>query len=317
MKRASWVLVALALGGTGCGNGGGGSPTPDSGMTDLGSAPTIPTLTVSPSNGAKGVLIDTPIVLAFSEPMNRASVEAGWNSTSLPSGSMVFSWNAESTILQVDASAVLQYPVGGLAVDLLGFEVSLAGDVQDAEGDQLAAPFSSTFDTARDITYDLAAIAGGTGSGNGTDSVVPLRPGDTDTNATFRAFATFDISDLPVVVQVVGATFTANQQSVTGTPYADLGNLETHQIAPISTIDATAVSNVSRMQLSDLSTTADVGTPDGNRSVDFAAALTNSIAASESSLTLRLQFTTAHDTNSDDDYVVLVNPTATVHILAE
>src|SRR5690242_19957747 len=71
-----------------------------------------PTVTVSPSEGQQGVLVDQPLILTFSKPMNTASVEAAWSSSSLPAADLEFSWNTSSTILTVDASAVLAYPAG-------------------------------------------------------------------------------------------------------------------------------------------------------------------------------------------------------------
>jgi hypothetical protein len=306
--------VNIPGGGGGAPDGGGDGPGPD---LPAGT----PTVTASPDEGARGVLVGDDLVLAFSEPMNEASVEAAWSSASLPAGMMGFSWNASSTILTVDASAVLEYPAGGLAVDRYGYEIRLDADAEDQEGDSLVVPFVSTFETARNVTFTVDPTSSLTGSflTGGTGSVVPLRPGDDESgNATWRAFVTFDLTSVPIVVQRVDAPFFARQQSVTGTPYADLGGaLVLEQIPPITAIDAAAVTVAALETIGNLSTTAAAGNPDGNRALSAGTALDRSLDRGDSSITFRLGFSTATDLDNDDDYVELQAPTLTIHVLAE
>ena len=69
-------------------------------------------VSVSPENGARGVENDTPIVLRFSEPMDRASTEAAYQSELVPSRSVVFAWSEDSTELAITPSTPLEYGVG-------------------------------------------------------------------------------------------------------------------------------------------------------------------------------------------------------------
>lgn len=296
-------------------------PNDDAGaqnMTDAGTAPDAPTIQVSPSNGAKGVKVDAPIVLTFSEPMNAASVEAAWSSTSLPAQDLAFSWNAENTILTIDASSVLQYPEGGIDVDTFDYDFTIDASANDAEGDALEGPFTSSFATARDITMVLDTVFGGTGTFDGTSKLVPVRVGDTVDNGTHRGFLTFDLSVLPAnIVELTEVTLFARQDSVGGTPYQDLGTVQLSQIAPTTELDITAHTAAPRSELGVFSDADTTGDPDGDRTANVLAEVAADLSDGASVSTFRLEFTTAQDLGNDEDYVAFQEPRIDVRLLAQ
>ncbi len=279
------------------------------------------TVTVSPSEGEKGVLVDQTLILSFSKPMNTASVEAAWTSTSLPAAKMQFSWNTQNTILSVDASDVLEYPAGGLSVDTFGYEIKLDASAAAMDGAALSAAVSSTFETARDITVSIPAtltVGDGTGSFDGTTSTTVLRVGDTESNTAWRAVTTFPLTSLPQgtdVVQWTSASLFARQASITGTPYADLGSISVGSLV-LASIDVLAHTSVVT-DAAGFSSTTGTGDPDGDRTANVLAAIKADHDAGRAKSTLRFEFATAQDTNSDEDVVILESPRLELHFLAK
>lgn len=313
-------LIALAA----CGGGGGDDAMnvgPDAGSSGTDGASAALTVTVSPSEGQKGVLVDQPLILTFSKPMNTASVEAAWSSTSLPAAQMQFSWNTAKTILSVDASAVLEYPAGGLDVDTYGYEIKLDASAESMDGEAVAAALTSTFETARDVTVSIPAtltVVDGTGSFDGSASTVVLRVGDTTTNTTWRAFATFPLTSLPPgadIVQWSAASLFARQASVTGTPYDDLGSIAVGSLA-MTSIDVLAHTTV-LTNVVDFSMSAATGNPAGDRTANVMAAVEADHDAARAKSMFRFEFTTAQDTQSDEDIVILESPRLDLRFLAK
>jgi hypothetical protein len=320
MLDQTWKLGLITL--VACGGGGdSASMGPDAGGAGADAASTALTVDVSPSEGQKGVLVDQPLILTFSKPMNTASVEAAWSSASLPAAEMQFSWNTAKTVLSINAAAVLEYPAGGLNVDTYGYEIKLDASAQAVDGEALAAPLTSTFDTARDITVSIPAtltVNDGTGSFNGTVSTTVLRVGDTTTNAAWRTFVTFPLTSLPQgadIVKWTTASLYGRQASIEGTPYADLGSITAGSLA-MTSIDVIAhtsvVTNVVGFSLS-----ATVGNPAGDRTANVMTAVKADHDAARTRSSFRLEFTTAQDTESDDDVAILENPRLDLRFLAK
>lgn len=275
--------------------------------------PTIPTVTISPSHGQQGVLIDTPIILSFSEPMNTASVEAAWASSSFVLADVSSSWNDACTVWTINGNTVLDYPRGGFDVDRYGYEIALDGTAQDAEGDMLAA-VSITFDTARDITDTLPLVTARTGSFNGTVTTPVLRPGDTDTNATWRAWMSFDLSVLPDdVISLEDAILGARQASTYGDPYGDLGAIYPVLMPGILGLDDAAAYTANGVGGTSLARDGTVG----DKTANVREALQSVLDGGATEVAVRVGFDTAFDLEGDDDYAVFEDPTLTVHLLAK
>jgi len=94
---------------------------------------------VSPTDGATGVATDSNIAIAFSKPMDQASVQAAFQSATL--GAVNFAWNAESTVLTVDPKTDLE---GGK-----NYSFSVAASAKDKAGNALKNPGSFGFKTVQ------------------------------------------------------------------------------------------------------------------------------------------------------------------------
>lgn len=318
---AGTLVLGLSL--SACGGGDDAmNAGPDAGDDTADAASTAPTVMVSPSEGERGVRIDQPIVLTFSKPMSTASVEAAWTSASLPAAEMEFSWNAAGTILTVDASAVLEYPAGGLNVDRFGYAIELDASAVADDGEPIANPVNVQFETARDISVQLPAtltVVDRSGSFNGVGAITVLRVGDDGDNASWRSFFTFELDTLPAgdeVVEWTSASVYARQASVSGTPYAQLGAITIGHVSPITAIDASAYTTTADhvVTFSDSDT---VGNPAGDRTADVLDAIEEDHAAARAESTLRLEFGTAHDLGNDDDYAIFEAPRLDLRFLAE
>jgi hypothetical protein len=314
-RRKIWTwAIGLALGG--CDDGA----DTDTDTDRPAAGPENPTVQVSPAEGAVGVLAEAPIVLTFSEPMNTASVHAAWSSLNLPAEALNFSWNPAGTVLTVDASGVLEHQAGDQNVMALGYDFSLQINAVDAEGDPLASPFTTWFDTARDVTMVIPAspsVPSGTGSFDGTASTDVLRVGDSASNTTWRAFTTFDLSSVPEgVVRWEEAVLAANQASVEGAPYEGLGGLIVGVVRPFQGIAAPEHAAALVDELA-FSSTSEVGDPAGDRAVGVASAIEEALDGGAGAVTFRFGFSTPDDGDGSEDAATLEGPTLTLRLLAE
>jgi hypothetical protein len=92
----------------------------------------------SPADGASGVPSATNISLSFSEPMNRASVEAAFDVE--PAVTCSFAWSADDTLVTCIPSAELATSTA--------YMVTLAAAAADTGGNTLEAAHSFSFTTA-------------------------------------------------------------------------------------------------------------------------------------------------------------------------
>ncbi|MGE5553694.1 MAG: Ig-like domain-containing protein [Betaproteobacteria bacterium] len=108
---------------------------------------TIPVvLSTTPASGATGVYLDSALVLRFSEPMDRASVEAALRAE--PAVSFKFTWSGNNLIAAPDPAWSANRP----------YQVTLGTGARDVTGNQLAAPVTVTFVTGS-TTIPRAAFA--------------------------------------------------------------------------------------------------------------------------------------------------------------
>lgn len=171
----------------------------------------------SPDDGDVGVFLDASIVIAFSEPMDTASVEGAWSSELLPAAAVEFAWNGAGTRLTVEPQEPLDPAVA--------YTVEIGASAADLAGNTLGKAFTATFDTAAVLTLNIPAAPGvsGTEFDNSTNST-KVWVGDAGTGLQYMSVASFDLGKLPdSTLHVVEATLSAFQNSVVGKPYEKLG----------------------------------------------------------------------------------------------
>jgi hypothetical protein len=216
-----------SAGGTGGSAVGGESTGGNPGTTDDTTAPTV--ISVSPENGDVGVAADTPLVIEFSERMDKAAAQAGYQSADIPAGEVTFDWNAEGTVLTVHPTNGLAYATGPdpatVSASIYSFTISSAAE--DQAGNSLALPVTVEFSTLRQIeqtltrTSSLCGLVRSDTGQVGTSTWI----GDTLGNGQYKGFTTMDIAPLPDdIVSFEAATLRIDQVSSTlGDPYGDLG----------------------------------------------------------------------------------------------
>ncbi|GGO19839.1 Ig-like domain-containing protein [Deinococcus humi] len=227
--RTSALVLLVTLGLTAC---GGGTPGPVTGAPEL--------LAVSPANGAVGVRKDTNIELSFSQPMNRASVEAAYVSFSdgLRRDEVTFVWNANGTKVTVDPKGDLSYADGTAAPMTYSFLVgpsaaSLSGGTlpESTVSFKTARLFKTVlgsqagldgYTSSRNTASSNAQIGSKIARAGGMSDMVP----EGYATVSVRAFFSFDLSGLPLTVapeDISAATLSLEQVTVYPTSaYADM-----------------------------------------------------------------------------------------------
>lgn len=195
-------------------------------------APTI--VSIVPADGAKGIALDAKIVVTFSEAVDKASAEAALTSSV---GNVNVAWNAAGTALTATPATLLSYPTDG---STKSYSVQFGTDLKDSAGNHLAAAFSSSFSTLRQLTAKLSRPVLGLVSVSDYPSIevaeadASLFIGDTPGNTYDRAFPYFDISSLPAATTTIVSAKMSIPISLrivgandvdTGKPFTDLGNL--------------------------------------------------------------------------------------------
>jgi hypothetical protein len=209
-----------------------------------------------PASGASGVLPDAGLVLTFSAPMDRASVEAAYTSSDLPASDVSFSWSDADRLLRIHPSAALRSSAGSdpATVEAVSYAFEIGTDARDASGNPLVAERIS-FSTARAISQRLGAVTDRDLTGNwrsdGTYGLADCERADTtvcvgDSPATgepaYRGFITFDLRQAPAsLIEITAAELSCSIALVYGTPFTSLGALHVDHVA-FDTIGDTAFS---------------------------------------------------------------------------
>ena len=140
-------------GGASATGGSAGNPATggSGGSTDV----TYPTVVnITPAADSTGIEFDTPVVIEFSEPMDRESVAGAVTVSGVDPAGLELSWNASSTTLTVSAVAGWPYAEGTnyVLTDAHVFAVDVTTSATDVAGNELDSSASSSFSTLRRIT---------------------------------------------------------------------------------------------------------------------------------------------------------------------
>jgi hypothetical protein len=210
-------------------NGGSGA----SGEPDDTSPPRV--LSTSPSDGERGVLPDSKIVVRFSEPMNRVPTAGAVEFGALPVSA---EWNELGTELSLTPLEELKHARGAdpASVEAIAYSLGVSRLATDVAGNPLEADHDATFFTSREISTRLPYVDTLMGyvvdSDNLRDSSVGADPlvGDWS-DVSVKGFITYDLGKLRKDTQrVTSATLTAEQYEVTGDPY-QMGSMMLEHVA--------------------------------------------------------------------------------------
>jgi hypothetical protein len=191
-------------------------------------------LSITPSDGQRGVRSDSKIVIRFSQPMNRTQTELA---VQLEADAF-FAWNAPGTELSITPARALEYGRGAdpLFVEAVPHSVRIHRSATDAAGNAFEEEHASTFYTSRELSTSLhgvdALIGYAIESSNPRDSSVFVDPwvGDSSDDRE-QGFITADLSALPPKIQAVtSATLTVSQYEIVGDPY-QMGSMTVEHVS--------------------------------------------------------------------------------------
>ncbi|MEO8702902.1 MAG: Ig-like domain-containing protein [Kofleriaceae bacterium] len=295
-RAFAFLLVGLGIG---C---GGVAKEDDDSSPDAGDpadtiAPTV--LTISPT-AATTQVTDVPVILEFSEPMDRASVAAQFPGAS-------FVWNADGTRVEI----TIAFP---FAATPQPFVVSLGTTVSDVAGNGLEDPFTSSFTLAALHTLTILhdpALSGNRAVGCAAGTFV--QAGDqanTDVNCpstiTFGGVS-FPLAVLPPHNQILALRKASLKTQVISAGgnlnAANFGSITVDHVIMASRNDLTAPLFKTQNALTMFQAGAIVvGNP---LELDVATLLDKSWLDADANFQLRFHPTGTSDADIDDDTVVL------------
>jgi hypothetical protein len=176
--------------------------------------------------------------------MNRASVEAAYDSKDLPASELSFTWSDADTVLHIQPHAALRSSSGSdpASVAAVRYALGFGPGAKDAQGHAVAGRQLS-FSVARAITRVLHAVQDRDLTGNWrSDSIYGLADcergdktvcmGDSPAgDAVYHGFMTFNLSGLPAqLIEITAAQLSWTATTIYDTPFSTLGALEVDHV---------------------------------------------------------------------------------------
>ena len=288
-------------------------------------APTV--LSISPTNGAKGVSATAKIVITFSEAVKQVTAESAFTSNA---GPVAFSWNGAGTVVTITPATPFLYAESTAAnAAAKTYTVTMGTGVQDLAGNYLASAATSTFSTLRRITATLSRALINTYVVTSYVGQAPYLAdndggglvGDGFANEYNRVFPDFDITPLPVALQSIESAILSINISVInptgggdwGTPFTVLGNLVVDHITDVpikqGSLDLTALARVGALMTNN-------NVFSGVKTLDVTDSVANDVtfrAARSNHSQYRLQFEKKTDNDSNPD-LIAVQPFTTMYM---
>jgi len=300
------------------------SPEPDGEPPEVGPgdveppAPAGPAIiAVSPEDGARGVSNDAPIVIGFSEPMDRASTEAAYQSELMPSRSVAFAWNESSTELTITPGEPVEYGVGEAPELAEARRVSffISASATSADGQSLAQPYESSFSLLRQVVFAVAPLADRGLSGNyrSDDSYGAGACAEDESNMCvgdvragrqsdqYKGFISFEMAAaLPADLVELQAELRFELSATAGNPFAGLGNLLLEHVS-FGEIGLEAFDSEPLDVLGPIASAGDAG---AEIRADVSASLLSDLSVSDALSQYRLAFEDATDADVNSDAIV-------------
>lgn len=227
-------LSAIALLAAACGDVASDvDPGPDAGPIDEEDTTPPEIVSIIPADGAIGVRADAVVTIAFSEPMDRLSVQNSLDTSDL--GGVTFTWSDGNATLTIEPNDPLAYAegTGNVPADTTAnqFAVILGTGAADEAGNTVESGTQVTFSTLKQMTStfgrDNALTGAGTPGGVTTDADDFVYVGDDAMGAAaagYRGYVTMDLTLLPDTAEdIVWARLRGNQLAEIGNPYGALG----------------------------------------------------------------------------------------------
>lgn len=259
-------------------------------------------LSVTPGDGAAGVMPDAEIVIVFSEPMDQPSVEAAWSSEDLPPVS--FAWNAPSDTVTITPDEPLALAEGSnpSSVDPIAYTFAIQDTAIDRDGDPLAAPLEVEFTTKRRISVALAQVDALTrtlrSDGVALFSAMYMSAGDLFDNRQYKMLVTFTLPALADGAEVEEAVLAGFQSSTVSIPYL-LGSLRAQHTAATA-LDLDAFQDPPLGGAGNFSTSPVIGARSLQVTAEVADDIANRAERSNHSQ-FRIEFPTATDSDENED----------------
>ena len=274
-------------------------------------------VSVSPEDGALGVENDAPIVLRFSEPMDRPSTEAAYQSELVPNRSVAFSWNEDSTELTITPSEPLEYGVGGSPELAEARRVSffVSASAASAAGQPLDHPYEFSFSLLRQVAFSVPALADRGKSGNfrsndsyGSGDCAEDEPnvcvGDQRVgrqNEQYKGFISFELDTaLPADARQVAVALSLELSDTAGNPFAGLGSLVLEHVR----FDEIGLDAFDADPLDTLGPIASAGAAGAVLGADVSGCVLDDLDAAESLTQYRLSFEAATDADNASDAII-------------
>jgi hypothetical protein len=276
------------------------------------SAPEGPVvLSVVPEDGEVGVANDTSIVITFSEPMDRASTQAAYQSESIPSASVSFEWSEGDTVLSIVPSTPPAYGSGAEPelVEARRMAYFISASATSQEGVRLSRPYEFSYSLLRQVEVSVFAVQNRDlsgsfrsndtyGAGDCARGEVNMCVGDVRVqreNEQSRGFMSFELVDLPAGATELRAELTLEITGMSGNPFGNLGGLVLEHLR----FDAIGADAFAAGPLEELGLIASDGGAGSVIAADVSSAVLTDGAGALNQYRLRFEDATDGDNTSD------------------
>jgi hypothetical protein len=228
-------------------------------------------------------------------------------------------WNAEGDVLTITPSEYLEWSfVESPDEPAIEYTYMINTLARDLAGNAMVADESATFTTMRgqNIMILVDAQLSGSVSKAGNHAIpvesLPLAAGDTTDDDRVAMLVTFDFSVIPEqTVGLAGALLQGLQETASGSPYFDLGDLTLQEVS----YDALTPAMETTPSIHDFGSIS-TGPSPALMEVDVTERVAARWESGEPSMQFRLHHETATDASGDEDLTILGGAGAALWVTA-